>query len=163
MKVDQEKLLMSEAAILYYEKKMTQQEIADRMNISRQTVSRLLNDAIKEKIVEITIHNPQKDCEELEAKLCSKFGIEQCLVCGTGSKKTSIRYLMTVRCAAEYLVPLLSKGGQNIAISWGRTVQDLIAVMPEMTTQGNTVFPLFGATDHEHAYFSSNELARGMA
>lgn len=163
MKVDQEKILMSEAAILYYEKKMTQQEIAEHMKLSRQTVSRLLTDAVNEKIVEIKIHNPQKDCEELEAALCDKFGIRHCLVCGIGSKNESLRYWMTIRAATDYLAPLLAKGHQKIALSWGRTVQDLIATMPQMTTVGNTVFPLFGATDHEHAYFSSNELARGMA
>ena len=35
--------------------------------------------------------------------------------------------------------------------------------MPVLRTSGNTVFPLFGATDHECAYFSSNELARSLA
>ena len=35
--------------------------------------------------------------------------------------------------------------------------------MPEIKTNRNTVFPLFGATDNEKLYFSSNELARGMA
>ena len=53
--MESEKRLMAEAAILYYEKKCTQQEIADAMGLSRQTVSRLLNDAIKENIVEINI------------------------------------------------------------------------------------------------------------
>ena len=36
-----EKHLMNEAATLYYDKKLTQQEIAGRMNLSRQTVSKL--------------------------------------------------------------------------------------------------------------------------
>ena len=55
-----EKLLMWEAATLYYEKKHTQQEIAELLGLSRQTVSKLLNDAVKENIVEIRIHDPQK-------------------------------------------------------------------------------------------------------
>ena len=53
-----EKKLMMETAILYYEKKMNQQEIAQIMNLSRQTVSKLLSDAIEEHIVEIKIHDP---------------------------------------------------------------------------------------------------------
>ena len=57
---------MEEAAILYYEKKHTQNEIARIMNLSRQTVSKLLNDAIKENIVEIKIHNPEVLCTDLE-------------------------------------------------------------------------------------------------
>jgi len=56
--MDIQKKQMSEAAILYYEKNYTQQKIAQIMNLSRQTVSKLLNEAIKENIVEIKIHNP---------------------------------------------------------------------------------------------------------
>ncbi len=163
MKVSDEKILMSEAATLYYEKKHTQQEIAELMNLSRQTVSKLLNDAVKENIVEIKIHNPQKDCEELERLICERFGIRSCVVCGVSSKNESIRRLMVVKAAQDYIVPILDKGGLKIAVSWGRTIQALIEQIPDMNTNGNIVFPLFGATDNENSYFSSNELARSMA
>ena len=64
-----EKILMSEVATLYYKKNLTQQEIAETLHLTRQTVSKLLNDAIEEKIVEIIIHDPQKDCKELEEQI----------------------------------------------------------------------------------------------
>ena len=163
MKITNEKILMSEAAILYYEQKYTQQEIAAMMNLSRQTVSKLLNDAVRENIVEIKIHNPQKDCEELESNLCNAFGLKRCVICGVGSKNESVRRMMTVRTAVDYLVPILKTGNQKIALSWGRTIQDTVQNLPEIATNGNVVFPLFGATDNENSYFSSNELARGMA
>ncbi len=163
MKLNDEKILMLEAATLYYEKKHTQQEIAEMLNLSRQTVSKLLGDAIKENIVEIKIHNPVKVCEELEKSICKRFGISKCVVCGVSGKSESIRTLMTVKAAQDYILPILEKGNLNIAVSWGRTVQALIEQMPERKTKGNTVFPLFGATDNENSYFSSNELARGMA
>lgn len=163
MRVDNEKLLMSEAAVLYYEKKHTQQEIAELMNLSRQTVSKLINDALKENIVEIKIHNPKKDCEDLEKQICSRFGIAECVICGVSSKNEEIRQLMTVRAAVDYIIPILKKGNQKIALSWGRTIRDTVYSLPEISTTDNVVFPLFGATDNERAYFSSNELARGMA
>lgn len=163
MAIKDEKILMSEVAILYYEKKHTQQEIAEMMNLSRQTVSKLLNDAVKENIVEIKIHNPQKDCEELELTICERFGIENCVVCGVSNKNESIRRMMCVKAALDYIIPIIEKGGQNIAVSWGRTVQEFIEQLPTMNTNGNIVFPLFGATDNENSYFSSNELAREMA
>lgn len=157
-----EKLLMSEAATLYYEKKHTQQEIAELMNLSRQTVSRLINDAIKERIVEIKIHNPKKDCEELQKAIRAKFGVA-CVVCGVSGRNETLRQMMTVKAAVEYVLPILKSGNKKIALSWGRTVQDVVNSLPEITTTDNVVFPLFGATDNERSYFSSNELARGMA
>ncbi len=158
-----EKVLMSEVALLYYEKKYTQQEIAELMNLSRQTVSKLLNDALKENIVEIVIHNPKKECEDLQNEICKEFSIKKCIVTSVSSEKETLRHTMTVKAAAEYITSIIKKGNRKIALSWGRTIQDLINVLPEIATDGNVVFPLFGATDNENSYFSSNELARSMA
>lgn len=161
--MNDEKMLMFEAATLYYEKKMTQQEIADLMKLSRQTVSRLLADAVTENIVEITVHNPEQTRKSLEDELCRTFGIDRCLVCGVSGSDPALHRLMTVKTAVEYLLPILKKGGLKIAVSWGRTIQELINTLPAIATSGNTVFPLFGATNSETSYFSSNELARHMA
>lgn len=158
-----DKLLMAEAATLYYEKNLTQQQIAQKLQLTRQTVSRLLTDAVKENIVQIVIRDPKKDCAELEQQLCRAFGLENCIVCSVSSQDPSVQQLMTVKAAANYLLPILQKGGLKIALSWGRTVQALIEALPQTVTQGNTVFPLFGATDSQRACFSSNELARSLA
>ncbi len=163
MNTNKEKILMSEAAVLYYEKKHTQQEIAEIMNLSRQTVSKLLNDAIKENIVEIKIHNPKKDCEDLQKEVSKNFDISNCIVTSVSSKNEALRQSMTVKVANEYISGIIKKGNLKIALSWGRTIQELINTMPQSNTNGNVVFPLFGATDNEHSYFSSNELARNMA
>lgn len=158
-----EKVLMSEVATLYYKKNMTQQEIAERMHITRQSVSKLLNDAIEEKIVEIIIHNPANDCRELERQICDSFGIRNCIACSVSGRNTLTHRTMVVKAAVDYVLPIVQKGNQKIAISWGRTIQEFINVFPETGTIQNMVFPLFGATDTEHSYFSSNELARKLA
>ena len=148
-----EKILMSEVATLYYKKNMTQQEIAETLHLSRQTVSKLLSDAIEEKIVEIIIHDPEKDCEELEKQICAAFGIRSCVVCSVSGRNESVHRLMTVQAAVDYILPIIKAGNQKIALSWGRTIQELIQNHPEISTIGNTVFPLFGATDNENSYF----------
>lgn len=158
-----QKTQMEEAAILYYEKKHTQQEIAQIMNLSRQTVSKLLNDAVKENIVEIIIHNTKNDCIELEDKIRERFNIKNAVVCRVSNTNETIRKLMTAKKSSEYILPILEKGDQKIAVSWGRTIQMFIEEFPNTNTKGNTVFPLFGATDQEQAYFLSNELARSFA
>lgn len=158
-----EKTLMSEVATLYYKKNLTQQEIAEALHLSRQTVSRLLSDAIEEQIVEIIIHDPRKDCKELEAQICAVFDIRDCVVCSVSGRNASVHRLMTVKAAVDYILPIIQKGNQKIALSWGRTIQELIQNLPRLSTSGNTVFPLFGATDNGNSCFSSNELARKMA
>lgn len=161
--MDFQKKQMHEAAILYYEKKHTQNEIAKIMNLSRQTVSKLLNEAIKEGIVEIKIKNPEIVCSNLERDLCDKFKIKNAVVCGVSNDNDSLCMLMTVQKAADYLRSVIEKGNQKIAISWGRTIEMLISKFGDVVGTGNIVFPLFGATDREESYFLSNELARSFA
>lgn len=161
--MDFHKKQMEEAAILYYEKKYTQNEIAQLMKLSRQTVSKLLNDAIKENIVEIKIHDPQVVCNELATKICTRFQIKNVVICGVSTDNESLRQLMTVKKAADHILSLVQEGNQKIALSWGRTIQMLVSEMQQTSTSDNIVFPLFGATDQEQSYFLSNELARSFA
>ncbi len=161
--MDLQKKQMQEAAILYYEKKYTQNEIAGIMNLSRQTVSKLLNDAIKENIVEIRIHNPETTCTELEQAILAEFRIKNAVVSGVSNEDDSLCHLMTVKKAADYIESLIAKGNRKIGISWGRTIQMLVKEFRSIDTADNIIFPLFGATDQEQDYFLSNELARIFA
>ncbi len=161
--MDFQKKQMQEAAILYYEKNHTQHEIAKIMNLSRQTVSKLLNEALKENIVEIKIHNPEITCQDLEKEICREFKIKNAVVCGVSSDDEELCKLMTVKKAVSYIQSLIETGDKKIAISWGRTVQLLISEFKKLHTTDNVVFPLFGATDQEESYFLSNELARSFA
>ncbi|MBQ7897854.1 MAG: helix-turn-helix domain-containing protein [Clostridia bacterium] len=161
--MENQKKQMAEAAVLYYEKKCTQQEIATLMGLSRQTVSKLLTDAVKENVVEIKINNPDDYCRELEREITEKFGIKRAVVSSVSTKDETVRRVMTVRKATEYLKPIIEKGGQNVGISWGRTIKSFIDELSDVDPSDNTVFPLFGATDQEESFFLSNELARSFA
>ncbi len=154
---------MSEAAFLYYKKKLTQQEIASIMHISRQTVSKLLNDAINERIVEISVHDPEDDCTKLEKELCRKYGLKKALVCSVSNRDEVLRRTVTVKRAIGYLTPFFVQGNKSIAISLGRTIEEFIDTFDFITTNGNVIYPLFGETDTERLYFSSNELAHNLA
>ncbi len=157
--MNDQKNLMAEIALLYYKKGLTQQEIANALQLTRQTVSKLLASAIDEKIVEIIIHNPKAEREELERKLKERYGIKA-VVCGASRNSDELRQLVTTEGAIRHLLPILSKGNLRIAVSWGRSVQNVIKAFPTTPTKGNVVFPLFGATEHEQTYFLPNELAR---
>lgn len=158
-----QKKQMAEAAVLYYEKKYNQTEVAQIMNLSRQTVSKLLNEAINEGIVEIKVNNPEIVCSELEKSICDKFKIKNAIVCGVSTDEPELRLLMTVKKAAAYILSEIEKGNWRIAISWGRTIQTFIGEFPQITSENNIIFPLFGATNQEEGCFSSNELARSFA
>lgn len=157
-----QKELMADVALLYYKKGFTQQEIANRLQLTRQTVSKLLTAALNEQIVEITIHNPRTERKALETQLNAVYGIKA-IVCSVSKKNDELRKLATTQAAVQYLLRIIEKENLRIAISWGRSVQAIIQNFPNTLTKGHTIFPMFGATEHEQSYFLPNELVREFA
>lgn len=72
--------LTVKAAYLYYMKSFSQNQIAEHLNISISTVSRLLNKAREEKIIEFVIKDPFLKCIELESQLKEKFLLQDVIV-----------------------------------------------------------------------------------
>ena len=157
-----QKELMAEVALLYYKKGLTQQEIANALQLTRQTVSKLLTTAIQENIVEINIRNPQAERKELEARLQSLYGI-RAIVSSVSKKQNDLRKISTTQAAVQYVSQLIKQENLRIALSWGRSVQAFVQDFPTLHTKGHVVFPMFGATEHEQTYFLPNELAREFA
>lgn len=80
MSVIDDKKLMVRAAQLYYLYESNQNEISQKLGISRAQVSRLLTAAKEEGIVEIKINNPFLDETELEQKLKKLFKLNDVLI-----------------------------------------------------------------------------------
>ena len=157
------KILMCEVATLYYQKNYTQQQIADLMHLSRQTVSKLLNDSISQGIVEIKINNPLSTKQDLESKIAKAFNLKGCAVAMTSSGNETLKEMATTGVAVNYILPMLEEKNLKIGLSWGKTIQTLINEFSLVKCENSIVFPLFGATDRASSRFSSNELARKFA
>ena len=79
--VDREKLTkVIEAAKLYYLLDYNQNEIAKEAGVSRPTVSRLLQQAKSDGIVQINILDPTEDVENLATQLEQKFNLKKVIV-----------------------------------------------------------------------------------
>ncbi len=157
------KILMCEVATLYYQKNYTQQQIADLMHLSRQTVSKLLNDSISQGIVEIKINNPLSTKQDLESKIAKAFNLKGCVVAMSSSDNETLKEMATTGVAVNYILPMLKEKNLKIGLSWGKTMQTLINEFLIVKCENSVVFPLFGATDRASSRFSSNELARKFA
>ena len=83
-------LKLVEISRLYYERNLTQAEIATRMNVSRPAVSKLLSEARLRGIVRIDIKSPLMSDEGLLKKLCSVYSLKGGLVVPSGSADETI-------------------------------------------------------------------------
>ena len=68
------------AAWLYYNQGLTQKDVAEQLGISRTTVIRLLDEAMKRSEVQIWINDSIGDCVELSVKLERAYGLDEAIV-----------------------------------------------------------------------------------
>ena len=84
--------LMIKVSELYYIHEMTQQQIANRLRISRVKVSRILTSAKKRRIIEININYPIDNCVKLERKFEKLFNLKEALIISNKYKSREIIY-----------------------------------------------------------------------
>jgi DNA-binding transcriptional regulator LsrR (DeoR family) len=120
------KRLLVKAARLYYEEDMTQAEISQHLQLSRQKVQRILDQAREDGIVSIAIHPIMGSFDERERALESGFGLSEVLIVetsGPNNQNTIARELGAG--AAEYLMRLL-RPNDKIVISWGNSLLGMV-------------------------------------
>lgn len=132
------------AANLYYKDKLSQQEIAKKMNISRPWVSKLLTRAEADGIVKIEIISPYIYDGSLEKELTEKYGLEHVEIIHNNRDTNAIAIA-----AAKYLLSIL-QANDTIGIGWGTSVSCLISHITSTIAYPQVhVFPLAGSFGEE--------------
>jgi len=158
---DQEELLV-QVARDYYEKNLTQAEIGRRINASRSTVSRLLQQALESGIVKIIINYPWERAHDLEERLCEKFRLRDAQVLiGKGRSEEELRKGMGV--LAARLIDSHVKDGIILGVSYGRSLASTIAALAPRHKVAMTVVPIIGALGTENPRIDGPELVRQIA
>ncbi|HAK47492.1 MAG TPA: hypothetical protein DCO79_16425 [Spirochaeta sp.] len=122
-----DKKILTKIAYYYYKLELTQNEIAQRLGMSRQRVNRLLKRCRDEGVVEIRIAGFDESYVELEGLLESRYGLKQVIV--TPEAEDEQLYDVLGAAAADYT--LQTAAGQNIiGISWGRTMYSMAQHLP---------------------------------
>jgi deoxyribonucleoside regulator len=139
--------LMGRAAWLYYERGLNQQAVADRLGLSRSTVSRLLTDAEREGIVRITITEPLPESALLAERLIEKHGLAGATVEPADRETPPMDAAATAM--ARRIESLVSSGPVTIAAGWGRTLGKAAKTARTMHTSGVVLIDAFGHTTTE--------------
>lgn len=130
---NQSTFIILKAAYLYYIKGVSQNEIADKLQISITTVSRLLKKAKSERIIEFVIKDPYIECINLEEKLKEKFGLKEVIIAPDPESDATVdeefklenRKKLVALEGARYLQRII-KEEDVLGISWGSTMYYLI-------------------------------------
>ncbi|MFC4775928.1 sugar-binding transcriptional regulator [Paenibacillus sp. GCM10023252] len=136
-----------EAARMYYQLDYNQQDIAKRLGVSRPTVSRFLQLAKNEGIVQIKICDPNENNEELAHKLQEKFGLKRAIVAITPQYEDTIAKQAIGEAAAAYIEEIV-KEGDTIGTTWGTTLYEVALRLQSIHVKNVKVVQLNGGVSH---------------
>ena len=119
---DSEEDIITRIAWLYYKEKMTQQEIAEHVSLSRQKVQRLLEKARDLDIIQFTLKHPYMNLMSLEAEIRNKFGLKDAVVAPSGYGDSDGLQRAFAMAGAAYLERMVGMKKKSIlGIGWGNT------------------------------------------
>lgn len=154
--------LLASVAHLYYNQELTQNQIADRLFTSRSKVSRLLQEAREEGVVEIIIHEPWDRAMELESDLKQELGLRHVRVLNARDDRDEDTVKRVGELAAYYLDSIIDKR-TILGMSWGNTIYQTIKSIKSSKNIPLMVVPIMGAATVTGPERDSLELTRVMA
>ncbi len=157
-----EKKLLYKLAKAYYEDGLTQDQIGKRFGLSRIKVSRLLNQARKEKIVQITIIPPPGSHAILERELEARYGLDEVVIVSPVSYDQPAIVQKSGPAAAECLMRCI-QGNEVVDLSWGTTLLAVIEALPAQNWPEVKVVQMIGGLGQPEAETHGADLARRMA
>ncbi|WML39898.1 sugar-binding transcriptional regulator [Neobacillus sp. OS1-2] len=151
-----------DVAKMYYQLDYSQQEIAQRLGISRPTVSRLLVQAVQEGIVQIKICDPAEDVLELGRQIKKKFQLKHCIVAPIPEYDDELIKEKLGEVSAEYLHNIV-QSGDTIAITWGTTLFQLVKKLQPKNVKDVTVVQLNGGVSYSESNTYASDIVYGLA
>lgn len=158
--------LLTKVSRMYHERGLRQAAIADQLNLSQATISRLLKRAEEERLVRTTVSVPLGAFPELEEKLQAIYNLKDVIVVDSVADDDQI--LRDIGAAAAYYVETTVKRGEVVGISsWSATLLAMVDAMHPLpkSVEANVVQILGGIGDpaaEAHAAHLSRRLASLM-
>ncbi|WP_117192794.1 sugar-binding transcriptional regulator [Rhizobium terrae] len=154
--------LMVRAAWLYHVEGLTQQQIAERMNITRRRVNEILSEALETGVVRVSFESPLAESVELEAKLRDRFGLLDAVVVPSPNDPALLHSVMG-RGAAGFLGRMIqTQKPASIGVGWGSTLRETIQHMPSLNEPQIKVRSMMGGLTHG-SEINTFEIVRGFA
>jgi DNA-binding transcriptional regulator LsrR (DeoR family) len=144
------------AGWLYYVAGNTQDEIAAKLGISRQSAQRLVSLAVSEGLVKVRLDHPIARCLDIAAQLRARFALDLAEVVPSDPGSTSTTIGVAQAAAAEMERRLRSPQPIVMAVGTGRTLKATIEQLPPMECPQHRIVSLTGniAPDGSASYYN---------
>lgn len=153
--------IMRLVAELYYERDLSQPEVAAITGFSVSKVSRLLSAAREQGIVHISVEPPTEERPAVAEELEKRFGLLVRITPGQ-QRDPALAARVAGLGAADHVMPWIPETG-IIGVASGYTVAALVAALPQLRRPDLVIVPVVGGWDSENPFLDGNEAARRMA
>ncbi len=136
--------IVIEAAWMYYNDGLNQNEIANRLQVSRATVVNYLQEARERGYIRISLSPEAFTSHNLAQKLRDRFGLQAAFLLPEGIGTAEETLLRVARGAADWLPHLLGSG-DRLGVAWGRTVYEVAEAVERTQLSDVTVTQLVGS------------------
>jgi DNA-binding transcriptional regulator LsrR (DeoR family) len=141
-------------AYYYYKRGMTQDEIAQKLNMSRPRVNRILNRCRELGIVKITIHGISEEYYDLERNLEKLYQLRDVRIVETNEEDL---YNALGILSGDYLTEVI-KDGDIIGFSRGQAVSALVNHMQPINQSNLTVTQLLGGWNYDNTQTNVDDI-----
>ena len=151
-----------EVAHMYYDENLSQQEIANKLKISRSSIAQYLSQAREFGIVRIEVVSPIDSCENMALEIKKYTNLDHVHVI----PGTHQYHELTMRAiggeAAKYLEGKLNHN-DVLGIAWGRTITCLASLFAPPIPKNIEVIPLIGEREYSGNYSKINQIVLDIA
>ncbi|EYD71344.1 sugar-binding transcriptional regulator [Limimaricola hongkongensis] len=120
------------AGWLYYVAGNTQDEIARKLGVSRQSAQRLVSLAVSEKLVKVRLDHPIARCMDLSGALAERYNLRVAEVVPSDPTAPELMTGIAIAAAAELEKLLKSPEEKIIALGTGRALRACVEQLPRM-------------------------------
>jgi len=154
---------MIKIAKMYYEQGLTQTVISKRLGISRPTVSRLMQEAMKQGIIRIEIANIPEDQSDLMQGLQSKYDLMEAIVADVNCPITYESVSQTLGIAAAEYFRRVVRDGNVIGLTWGAALASMVEHLDHEKKPNCLVVQLVGGLGSPNTNTHATDLVTKMA
>ncbi len=140
--MDKKKLELIKAAYLYYHDHYTQQEISEIFNVSKMTVSRMLQKAREENIVKISVKLPYEINEQLQSKFINIFPLKGVVIAKNIADEDVTNLLGRI---GAYTLVFYLRNNDIFGVGGSSTIAQLVKNLGQTDYKNLKVVQLMGA------------------
>jgi len=132
------------AGWLYYVAGNTQDEIARKLGVSRQSAQRLVAMAVSEKLIKVRVDHPIARCMDLAGALSERFGLMACEIVPSDPGAPGLLTGVAIAAAAELEKTLKSPERRIVSLGTGRALKATVEQLPRMSCPQHVVVSRLG-------------------